>query len=44
MSLSQQLNVVPHSSKANQGLLITNISAFSLSLGAEDLVMDFTDN
>jgi hypothetical protein len=44
MSLSQKLNVFPHPSKANQGLLISNISAFSLSLGAEDLIMNFTDN
>lgn len=44
MSLSQQLNVVPHPTKANQGLLMTNISAFSLSLGADDLLMNFTDS
>jgi hypothetical protein len=44
MSLSQQLDVVPHPTKANQGLLMTNISAFSLSLGVDDLIMNFTDS
>jgi apolipoprotein N-acyltransferase len=44
MSLSQQLNVDPYPTKANKGLLMTNISAFSLSLGADDLVMNFTDS
>ena len=33
--------MVPHPNKSNEGLLTTNISAFSLSLGTDDLVMSF---